>query len=170
MDLLFEFFTVSFIIAFFCLAYFYMRIFSLNFLLLLSLVYLLWNWCFIVFITWWPEDFRIFALLSFGNKFVLRLPFLTAVAYEISAFSVVWSSRVNYSSLGEYCWLCLGPYFRWLNFFSFRCFMEQSLMFWLEFIGFRTSWNVLLWRMVFRFFLCFRFQLLIRWLFCCRML
>ena len=119
MCLLFQFFKVSFIIVFFCLTYFYIIIFSLNSLLLLSLVYLLWNWCFIVFITWWPEDFRIFVLLSFGNKFVLWLLSLTAVVYENSAFSVVWSSRVDYSFLGEYCWLCLGPYFRWLDFFSF---------------------------------------------------
>ena len=73
------------------------------------------------------KDFWIFVLLFFRHNFVILLPFLTAAACEICPFSVVWSSLMDSSSLGEYYWTCLGLYFRWLNFSNLHCFKEQPL-------------------------------------------
>lgn len=97
---------------------------------------------------------RCFCYSFFGNKIVLLLTFLTAVVYEVCLFSVVSFSRVGSLPIHEYCWVFLGLYFRWLNFLSLCCFKERSLMFWLKFILFCTSCNVLFSRF-FNFFFVF---------------
>ena len=107
---------------------------------------------------------------SFLKKIYFTATFPHRRCVRNLSFSVVWSSRMYSSSLVEYCWVCLGRYFTWLNFFSLRCFEERSLMFWLEFVVFCTSWNCFSREWFSDFVLCFRFQTSSWWLFCRRML
>ena len=89
-------------------------------------------------------------LPSFSKKIYFTVTFPHRRCVRNLSFSAVWSSRMYSSSLVEYCWVCLGRYFRWLNFFSLRCFEEPSPMCWLEFVVFCTSWNLFFSGMVFR--------------------
>ena len=120
-------------------------VFLINFLLLLSwvdfvkLVFL----CYHYFIIYQKMLGYLCCSFSEISLFLILLPFLTAAVYEICLFSVVWSLQVDSLSLNEYCWVCLGLYFRWLNLLRLHCM-------WLEFIVFCTSWNVLFSRMVFK--------------------
>ena len=105
---------------------------------------MLWNWCFVVFIAWWfiKRFSNICAALFFEKNLFYCYLSSQALRTKFVFFCSLIFAQMYSSSLGEYCWVCPGPYFRWLNIFSLRCFEERSLMFWLEFIVFCTSWNL----------------------------